>query len=322
MEFFKNIMDLTRAYTLPMTFASCCVIFSYAHFYFNFSYFDFFILLIAFCILQMAANLFDDYIDIKSKLNNGVKLEEIKFASARKAVLIKNKTFSINQVEMILSFLFLTASLIGAYFVLHSGAMILLFVLAGAVCLLFYPKSSSCCLSEIITGFVFGPLMINAGFYALIGEFNFNLFLLSIAIFFTTNVLLHTHNIMDWEFDVENNKKTFAILLKNKPNAITALKWMMIIPYLIVVFGVFNLNFSPRMLYVFFTLPVAARLQKSIKDYINIKDVKFIPKWYYGPFENWDKIKENKMDYFMYRFYLARNFALFFAIFASIGAMF
>ena len=126
---------------------------------------------------------------------------------------------------------------------------------------------------------------------------------------------------MDWEFDIKEGKNTLALLCKTKPRAIVMLKWMIITSYTIIVFGIFNLNFNPNMMYVFLTLPIATKLQKSIKDYINIKDVKFIPRWYYGPFENWDKIKENKIDFFMYRFYLARNFALFFAIFASIGAV-
>ena len=126
---------------------------------------------------------------------------------------------------------------------------------------------------------------------------------------------------MDWEFDIKEGKKTLAILTKSKTNAIIALKLMMIISYSIIVIGIINLNFNPYMMYVFLTLPIAVKLLESIQDYINIKDVKFIPKWYLGPFENWNTIKENKLEYFMYRFYLARNFALFFAIFASIGAI-
>lgn len=321
MEFIKNFAQLTRAYSLGMTFAICIVIWSYAHFYYNFTYFNFFILVIALCLLQMSANLFDDYTDIKAKLKEGFCLEDMKFSNNRKAVAIRNKFFSIKDVEVILTVMFSICFLIGVYFFLNSGAWVVISAFIGGICILLYPESSKYCLSEAITGFLFGPLAINAGFYALVGGFNFNLFLLSIAIFFTTNVLLHTHNIMDWEFDIKNGKNTFAIFCKNKINAIKALDFMIVIPYLIIVLGVFNLNFNPKMLYVFLTLPIAVELQKSIKDYINIKDVKFIPKWYYGPFENWDSIKENKIDYFMYRFYLARNFALFFAIFASLGVI-
>ena len=37
--------------------------------------------------------------------------------------------------------------------------------------------------------------------------------------------------------------------------------------------------------------------------------------------ENWEEIKEQKIDFFMFRFYLARNYAFYFALFASIGAI-
>ena len=37
--------------------------------------------------------------------------------------------------------------------------------------------------------------------------------------------------------------------------------------------------------------------------------------------KNWKSIKADGEDFFMYRFYLARNFILFFALFATIGAM-
>lgn len=321
MECIKNFIELTRGYSLATTFASCIVILSYAHYSLNFSVFNFVLLFFALCALQMGANLFDDYIDIKSKQDAGLVLEDMSFSNERKARLIRNKVFSMRQVEKTLLFLFIFASIIGVYFAFYAGWQVILFAILGASLILFYPKSSKYYMAEISVGLVFGPLMIMGGYFALTREFNSNLFLLSWALFFTSIILLHAHNIMDWEFDTKEGKNTLAILCKNKINAICALKWMIILSYLIVVFGVLNLNFNPHMMYVFFTLPIATKLQKSLKDYINIKDVKFIPRWYYGPFENWSAIKENKIEFFMYRFYLARNYALFFAIFAAIGAV-
>ena len=99
------------------------------------------------------------------------------------------------------------------------------------------------------------------------------------------------------------------------------MKWMMILSYYIVVFGVLMGMFNPYMLLVFLTLPIATKLNESMKDYINIKDIEFKPRWYWGMFENWKEIQEKRIDFFMFRFYLARNFAFFFALFASIGAM-
>lgn len=317
-----NFLELTRAYSLTVTLASCVVILSYAHYSEFFSWINFIIMTIALFIIHMGANLFDDYIDVKKKLKEGIELNNINFSSfTPKARLITNGTYSLEQVESILKILFTIGILTGVYFTMISGLWVLLFVILGGLLCLFYPISSKYYLAEIIIGLIYGPLIIMGGYFALCGEFNANLALFSTAIFFSTIVLLHTHNIMDWEFDIKENKKTLAILCKTKQKAIEALRYMIIAAYAIIVIGVINLNFNPNMLYVFLTLPIATKLLESIKDYINIKDVKFEPKWYLGFFENWKEIKSERIDFFMFRFYLARNFSLFFAIFASIGVV-
>ena len=317
-----NFLQLTRAYSLSVTIASCLVILSYAHYSENFSWFNFIVMTIALCSIHLGANLFDDYIDVKTKLKKGIALKDIYFNSfTPKAKLITQEIYSLNQVKTILMTLFGIGLLSGLYFTLITGWQVLIFALIGGILTLFYPISSRYYLAEITIGLIYGPLIIMGGYFGLSGEFNSDLLLFSFAIFFSTLVLLHTHNIMDWEFDIKENKNTLAILCKTKENAIKALKYMIVLSYAIIVLGVLNLNFNPDMLYVFLTLPIATKLLESIKDYINIKDVKFEPRWYWGFFENWKEIKSEKIDFFMFRFYLARNFSLFFAIFASIGVV-
>ena len=317
----KDFMELTRVYSINMTLASCFIIFSYAYYSEKFSFLNFILLTLALCLVQMGANLFDCYIDVKKKLLEGFTYDSMEFSTERKARLIRNGTYSLRQVEIILVLLFSIAISIGCYFTYINDWKILIFAAIGGILTLFYPISSKYYLAEIIVGLIFGPLMVMGGYYALTGDFNINLFVLSFALFFTTIILLHAHNIMDWEFDAKNNKNTLAILLGNKKRAITAMKWMIILAYYVVVYGVINEMFNPKMLYVFLTLPIATKLNDSMKDYINIKNVEFKPRWYWGFFENWKEIQERKMDFFMFRFYLARNFSFFFALFAAIGAM-
>lgn len=322
MSFIKNFIELTRAYTIQMVLASCFIIFAFSQYSPRFTFLNFILLVIALCCVQMGANLFDDYIDIKKQLKKGIELKNIHFECFRpKARLIINGTYSLKQVERILNILFSIAAGIGICFSIFSGWKILIFMLLGAVLTLFYPISSRYHLSEIVVGLVFGPLVIMGGYYALTKSFDGNLFFLSFAIFFSTLVLLHTHNIMDWEFDIKNNKNTLCILSKTKENAVKVLFGFICASYGVIVLGVMLGLLNPKMFYVFLTLPIATKLLESIKDYINIKDVKFEPRWYYGMFENWKAIKEAHLDFFMYRFYLARNFSFFFALFAALGVM-
>ena len=231
-------MELTRFYSLNMTLASCFVIFSYAYYSEKFSFLNFILLVLALGFIHLGGNLFDCYIDVRTKLKQGYSLENMQFPNEKKALLIRNGSFSLKQVEIILTILFTTGISIGLYFAFLVGWKVLLFALFSGILILLYPISSKYCLAEIIIGLIFGPLMIMGGYYALTGDFNPNLFLLSGAMFITTIILLHTHNIMDWEFDIQNNKNTLAILLGSKKKAITALKWMIILTYYIIVFGV------------------------------------------------------------------------------------
>ena len=318
----KDFLELTRAYALGVTFASLFPIVAFAHYSENFNLLNLLLLTIALCCVHLGANLFDDYIDVKRKINEGIDLEDICFNSfTPKAKLILDKTFSFKKISIILIALFMLAITIGAYFAFVSGWQVLLFAAIGGILTIFYPYSSRYYCAEIIIGLIYGPLMIMGGFFALTGEFNSNLFLLSWAIFFAVLILLHTHSIMDWEFDEKDGKKTLCLLSKTKINAIKVLKGMIFASYFIVLFGVLNSNLNPHTLYVFLTLPIATKLQESINDYININDVKFTPRWYYGFFENWKEIEDKNIAFFMYRFYLARNFSFFFALFAAIGTV-
>ena len=318
----KNFIELTRAYSLGVTLASCLPILAFAHYSEDFSLFNFLILVVALCCVHLGANLFDDYIDVKQKLKSNQKLNEIKFNSfTPKARLILNETYSFSQINLILSILFAIPIAIGLYFTIVSGWQILLFMLIGGILTLLYPYSSKYYCAEIIIGLIYGPLIITGGYFALVQDFNPNLFLLSWAIFFSTLVLLHTHSLMDWEFDEIDGKKTLCLFSGNKTNAMKVLKGIIFAAYFIILFGVLTLNLNPHTLYVFLTLPIATKLQESMNDYINIKDVKFTPRWYYGFFENWKEIEERNISFFMYRFYLARNFSFFFALFATIGTV-
>ena len=85
MELVKNLMELTRFYSINMTLASCFIIFSYAYYSEKFTILNFLLLTIALCCVQMGANLFDCYIDVKAQLKKGIDFENMRFSTDRKA---------------------------------------------------------------------------------------------------------------------------------------------------------------------------------------------------------------------------------------------
>ncbi len=328
MEFFKNFCKLTHAYNLIFTFASCFVMYSFAHYAAGFNSLNFIILVAVLCCIHLGANLYNDYIQVKHQLVSGKKLNEVSFGGfLPKAELILNKTFSIAAVRRIVNGLFVFALALAVSFsVAASSSMsfgwvvIPLFLLGIVLSVLNGVASKHYC-AELITGFVFGPLMIAGGYYTLVGGIDPRLLILSFAVMFAVMTVSHVINIMNWEFDINSGKKTLALLTGSKQNAIRLLSVLCAIPYAIVLIGVLSNEFNKTMLFVFLTLPVATKLISSVKEYVQVKNVEFKPRWYWGIFENWKVIKECGVDFFMFRLYLARNYAVMFSIIAAIGVM-
>jgi len=319
-EVFKQFAQLTRLYALAPTLASCLVILSYAHSRDNFTILNFALLTFALCCVHLGANLFDDLIDVKLKLKQGYKLNEIHFDSiVPKAKLILNETFSFKKIYAILSILFSIALLVGIYFAITTDWKVLIFAFFGAILSLFYPISPKYYLGEVSIGLIYGPLMILGGYFALCGDIHPCLPLISTVIFLTTITLLHADNLMDYEHDIKESRKTICVLLKNKSLSILILKYIIILAYALITLGVLFKYLNPHTLYVYFTLPIAVKLIESMQDYIDIKNVEFKPRWYWGPFENWSEIEKNNIAFYMFRFLLARNYLFFFALFLSIG---
>ena len=323
MENFKNnlanFFELTRAYSALMSLAPWFLALLWAQIYFT-SLKDALLTLIGIICVHLATNLFDDYIDVTKELNSGKTLDNIDFGAINnKAKLILNGTYSLKKVVRTIATLYATALLIGIYYTVTVGGWIPAIIGICAILCIFYPFATKFYSGEFIVGIIFGPLLMSGTYYALCGLLSTRIIIMSISVGLLTAALLHTHAIMDWEYDCTVGKNTFCRLFKTKENAIIALKVLVWLAYANVIFFVLTGWLHPNTLYTLLTLPIAIELFKSIKDYIYIKDVKFIPRWWMGPMEDWEKVKNAHMEFFMYRFYLARNLCFLFCIIAGIA---
>ncbi len=326
-----EFIELTRGYTLltsaaPWFIAAACASVS-SHFYSDvkIKLFTTFLSFIAIICVHLGVNLLDDYMDVKKKLKENIPLDKIHFEDKvrNKAGLIINGTYSLKQVRNILFILFGIGILAGIYFTTLYGWIIPAFAITAGVLSLLYPISSKFYASELIVGLIFGPLLIMGTYTALTGLYLHKLFIMSIAVGLMIIVLLHAHNIMDFDFDKKTGKNTLCTLIGSKKGALIALAIEILIAYLIIIYLAITKQFSPWILSsVILTLPLSIKLITSLNDYNNVKDLKFIPKWYFGSMENWDKIEEAHLEYFMYRFYLARNLGYFFCIILAVVCFF
>lgn len=337
-DFYQNFqtkktqfIELTRGYSLltsaaPWFVAAACASVS-SHFYSDvkIKLLTTFLSFIAVICIHLGANLFDDYIDVKKKLKEGIPLNEIKFDNKvhNKALLITNGTYSFKDIHIMLCILFGAGLLIGAYFTFLYGWIIPLYALITGILCLIYPVSSKFYLSEIIIGLIFGPLLITGTYTALTGLYLHKLFIMSIAIGLMIIVLSETHSLMDFDFDKKTGKNTLCLLAGSKKGALILIAAEILIAYLIIIYLAVTKQFSYWILAsIVLTLPLSVKLIISLNDYNNMKDVKFIPKWYLGAMENWEKIKEEHLEYFMYRFYTARNLGFIFCVILAIVCFF
>lgn len=323
-------IELTRAYSLPTSMAPWFVAAAYAsvshHFYSDtgFKLLSVFITFVAIICIHLGANLFDDFIDIKKELKKGIPLNEINFENAKnKARLIKNGTFPLSKVKQIICILFGIGILAGIFYTVIYGWAIPAFAAATGLLCLLYPVSSKFCLSEIIIGLIFGPLLITGTFFALTGDITGpaaeRLLILSFAVALITMVLLDAHSLMDFDYDKRTGKHTLCTLFGgkkgSKKRALGLIAAEIILAYLIVICLVATGQFTYWVLLpVLITAPLSVKLIISLNDYNNVKDLKFIPKWYLGPMENWDIVQKEHYEYFMYRFYIARNIGFIFCV--------
>ncbi len=327
----KNLKELLRTYSLPMSVAPfllalCCSV--KTPFAFGILDSTFFInailLLIGIILIHLAGNLFDDYLDVKSALDAGFSLNDINFRNKKKARLILNKTYSIKAVEKILIIMLILAFIIGLYFISQRGFTILSYMIIAVILCSFYPISSRYGLSEIVIGAIFGPLLINASYFVLTGQFDPKVFNFSLSSGIITSILLIAHSLMDYEYDVEYGKNTIPVILKNKNLTINFISFLILISYFILALTSYKYGMSKLIFIIpiLLTIPVAVKLVLSLYDYIEIKNVQFVPKWYYGVMENFEEIKKAGFAYFMYRFYLARNLGIIFNISLAIVCLF
>ncbi len=313
----RNFFELTRAYSLLMSVAPWFLTLSWAQINYVL-YRDVILTFIGVICVHLGTNLLDDYIDVTKELKRGKALNEIDFGAINnKARLILNGTYTLGNVTRIIAILYAIAILIGIYYTITVGFSIpVIIALSGVLCLL-YPYATKFYSGEIIVGLIFGPLLMSGTYLALCGFLPSKILIMSISVGLLTAALLHTHAIMDWEYDCSVGKNTFCRLFKTKENAILALKVIVWLAYINVILFATIGTLDKYTLYVLITLPIAIELFKSIKDYILIKDVKFIPRFWMGPMEDWDAICKSGMAFFMYRFYLARNLAFLFCIIAG-----
>lgn len=324
---FKNLLELSRGFTLPLSIAPWLVAVAFA----LFAQPDLTDIILTFLVvlcLHVATNLLDDCVDIaRERKKTQGDISKICFEIGKnKAKPVIEGKISYCQLKFLTFVFFAIPFVIGLYFTLLYGPFVPFLAVITLILCAFYPFATKHYMGEIVLGILFGPLLTFGTYFILTMNSPFEgtyytLGYLSLSLALFTVSVMHTHSIMDFDYDIKNGKKTLATLFRTKPNAVYTLAVLLLLGYLNILYLI-SLGILPfTFVLVLITLPLAFKLVKSMNDYININDVKFLPKWCLGPMENWAQIVQDKKDYFMYRFYISRNLDLAFCIICATMAL-
>ncbi|MDR0864455.1 MAG: prenyltransferase [Candidatus Symbiothrix sp.] len=269
---------------------------------------------------HLGLNLFDDYFDYR------VKGSEFRDAMARKGFRARiAKCNYITSGQTTLQHLLIACILFGAIalaigFViwLFRGNFILWIALLTAVLGISYSgaplRLSYHGLGEILIGIMFGPLLMIGVYYSACGHFDWPVLFISVPVGLLVANIVYTHAIMDYEPDREVGKMTLAVWLKSKKAMLACLLVLLAGAYASIIGGVVTGYLSPYYLLTLLTLPMAVALFYLMVEFVRHPEKKFSPQIWMGPMGDWKRFQAADLDWFLIRWFLARNLLSFFCL--------
>ena len=275
------ITVVSRGYSAPMSIINWLVAFVYIIKMFAQANVLYGILaLIAIVLAHLGTNLFDDFID---DFTNTPKQE-------CKTRYLKEGFTTIKSVFIASITCFLLTILIGIFFVIKIGTIVLIPAIITGVIILLYPKLNNFALGEVAVGLCFGILMFIGISVVMIGRTDINTVLISVPVSILTSAVVFCHSIMDYEFDKKSKKNTLSVLLGKNNSLILLMIFYFSALIITLIFA--KTGVMPRgILISIFIIPFLTKLYKQLKNY-----------------------NSKEKSEFMKNFILARNISLFYNI--------
>lgn len=264
-------------------------------------------------LAHLSVNLFDDYFDypFHSEEVREQTVAEGQRARIAKSPYLDSGEVSLRQLFIVASLFGIAALLLGCIVFVNRGTTPLYIAIAAGFLGFFYSgKPIRFCyrgLGELVTGIIFGPLLMAGVHYSACGMLNSSLWVVSIAVGLWVINILYTHSIMDATADRKVGKKTLSEVLKNRPLQLSASAVFNFTPYIILLISLISGSLHPVFAAIFLIMPRSVALFYLLCQFCYYPEREFARKWWYGPIEHWNLICENHLQWFAIRWFLARN---------------
>lgn len=279
-------------------------------------------------LAHLSLNLFDDYFDYRKQ---GSGYREQLARQGMRARTTKCPYLVSGEAE--LSELLLAAvgfggaaGALGLVIWLGRGSGILLVAGLGLVLGFFYSgppvRLSYHGLGEAVIGAVFGPLVMIGVYLAAAGELSPAIWPVALALGLLVTNIVYAHSFLDLEADRAGGKLTLAGLLHSQNARLAAVGVFSIGPFVLILCGMV-LGWLPIswLIPLFGPLPLALALYGSMREFVQRPGAAVQRRWWYGPMPNWEHIKAAKLDWFMLRWFMARNLTTGFALCCMLAAI-
>ena len=197
-------------------------------------------------------------------------------------------------------------------------------------------------LGELVIGLMFGPLCMLGVQAAVTGViFSWPMLCMSVAIGSMVTNIVYVHSVMEVDADAQLGKMTFARLLikivsyfkrsdlqgsarstaegdlKAPTGAILMIifiAFFALLPFALLGLGIALGWWPVWFLLTALTLPMSVYLIHSTRLFAYGLPRNDTPRWWMGPMGDWDKYKAAGVDWFLFRWLLARNICTFFCL--------
>ena len=266
---------------------------------------------------HLACNLLDDYFDHKADMlkdRERVVRKGIKAYTAKYPYLTDGSA-TVNDLKRAIATFGAVAVACGVAVACSRGWGILLIAAAAAVLGFFYsaPPVKFCYwgMGELVTGLIFGPLLMEGVYWAAAGVPDWRVLSISLPIGLLVVNILYTHSMIDLEGDAASDKLTLAGLLKSH-GAKLAMSWLLnFLPYLCVVAAAILGWLHPAYLAVVLMLPRSIWLFWSLIKISQGADFSHElerPRKFLGNMgKDWEGVRKAGLDWFLIRWLTARN---------------
>ena len=200
-------------------------------------------------------------------------------------------------------------------------------------------------LGELVIGMMFGPLLMLGVQAALTGNpFTWEMLCMSVGIGCMVTNIVYVHSVMEVKADAELGKMTFARLLfeaksigtpqshsdsspinkgakRGERLMVIFIGVFAMMPFVMLGLGIAMGWWSAWYLLTLATLPMSVYLIHSTRLFAYGLPREDTPHWWMGPMGNWEGYKKVGIDWFLYRWLLARNICTFFCLILMIVSL-